>query len=290
MQVTLTEFTDPFCTWCWGVEPVLRRIEETYGDQVAVEFVMGGLVADFESFRDPANDVTEPADVAPHWEEASRRHGMPVDSAVWTTDPPRSSYPACIAYEAAEFQGRDVAHRYLRRLREAFATERRNIGKREVLVSLADEVGLDTERFRAALHGDRARAAFEEDRTYTREQGVTTFPTFRVEADDQHRQVAGSQSFARLADALETVAPELTRQSPRPLPEFVGTYGPVATREVAEVYDLDDDDARQRLRSLADSGAVRESERGTGSLWLAQTESGDLSNIDPEITDRDPEG
>ncbi|QLG60725.1 DsbA family protein [Halorarum salinum] len=269
VRATLTEFTDPFCTWCWGAEPVLRRVEETYGAQVGVEFVMGGLVADFESFSDAANGVTDPADVAPHWEAASARHGMPVDSAVWTTDPPRSSYPACIAYEAAEFQGTEAARRYLRRLREALATERRDVGDREVLVELAAEAGLDVERFRAALHGDGARAAFEEDRKHARERGVTSFPTFRVTAGDDERWLAGSQPFDALAGALEAVEPDLDRRSPRPLPEFVEHHGPVATREVAEVYGLDDDEAGRRLNELAAAGTVSESERGTGSLWLA---------------------
>jgi predicted DsbA family dithiol-disulfide isomerase len=267
MQVTLTEFTDPFCTWCWGAEPVLRRIEETYGDQIDTRFVMGGLVADFGSFSDAANGITEPADVAPHWETAARQHGMPVDADIWLTNPPRSSYPACIAYEAAELQGTDAANRYLRRLREAIATERQNIGDREVLTDLAADVGLDVERFRAAFAGDRARAAFEEDRVHSREQGTTVFPTFRVEAGDDERQLAGSQSFDSLAEAIEAVAPDLERTPPRPLPKFVEQYSPVATREVAEVYNLSDDTARLRLEDLASAGRIEESIRGTGSLW-----------------------
>ncbi|SDJ21628.1 Predicted dithiol-disulfide isomerase, DsbA family [Halovenus aranensis] len=267
MAVTLTQFTDPFCTWCWGAEPVLRRIQETYGDHVELAFVMGGLVDDFESFADPANGITEPADVAPHWEEATQRHGMPVDASVWYENPPQSSYPACIAYEAAEFQGTAIAHRYLRRLRQAFAAEQRNIGDREVLVELADDVGLDLEQFRAALFGDRARAAFEEDRRYMHEVGARTFPTYRVTTGDDEVQLRGSQPFERLSEVLESAAPGLDRQSPRSLRSFVEEYGPVATREVAEVYQLDDEDARRKLTDLTAAGHLEERARGTGSFW-----------------------
>jgi putative protein-disulfide isomerase len=269
MSATLTQFTDPFCTWCWGAEPLLRRVEESYGDQVEVEFVMGGLVDDFESFVDRANGITEPADVAPHWEEAAQRHGMPVDTSVWYTNPPRSSYPACTAYEAAEFQGTELAHRYLRRLREALAVEGRNIGDREVLADLAEEVGLDVERFRAALSGGRARAAFEEDRTHMREAGATTFPTFRVAGDGDELLLRGSQPFAAVADAVETVAPDIERREPRSLAAFVEHYGPVATREVAEVYQVDDDEARQRLSELVADGRIEKTDRGAGFFWTA---------------------
>ena len=267
MTVTLTQVTDPFCTWCWGTEPVLRRIEETYGDQVHVEFVMGGLVADFESFCDAANDITDPADVAPHWREAAERHGMPVDVSVWHDDPPQSSYPANVAYEAAEFQSPALATRYLRRLREAIATEGRNIANRSVLVELAGDVDLDVPAFEAALNGDRARTAFEEDRRWVRRHGATTFPTFRVEGEDSEQWLGGSQSFAALAGALETVDPSLERRDPRPLSDFVTEYSPVATQEVAEVYDRTRAAASERLRELEAAGEARALERGTGYLW-----------------------
>lgn len=269
MTATLTQFTDPFCTWSWGAEPLLRRVEETYGDQVELRFVMGGLIEDFETFYDEANDIAEPADVAPHWEEAAAKHGMPVDADVWLTDPPQSSYPANVAYEAATFQGIEPANRYLRRLRAAFAAERGNIEREDVLVELAGEVGLDVDRFRAALDSDRARAAFERDRALTRERGATVFPSFLVEGPEGERLLRGSQPFDELAGALEAVAPGLERQEPRPLAEFVRSRGRVAAQEVAEVYGLDRGAAREALRGLEDEGHVRAERRGSGHFWTA---------------------
>lgn len=58
--IDLTEYTDPYCTWCWGSEPILRRIEWVYGEQVFIHFVMGGLVEDMESFHDPMNAIGGP--------------------------------------------------------------------------------------------------------------------------------------------------------------------------------------------------------------------------------------
>jgi len=50
-------FTDPYCTWCWGSEPILGKIEETYGRQVKIFYKMGGLVEDITVFSDPANGI-----------------------------------------------------------------------------------------------------------------------------------------------------------------------------------------------------------------------------------------
>ena len=52
--VKLIEFTDPYCTWCWGSEPIIRHLQEVYGDQLQIDYVMGGLTDDSESVRDPA--------------------------------------------------------------------------------------------------------------------------------------------------------------------------------------------------------------------------------------------
>lgn len=267
--VTLTQVTDPACTWCWGAEPVLRRLEETYRDQVSFEFVTGGLVRDFETFHDAANGITAPADVAPHWETAAARHGMPVDADVWRVDPPRSTYPASVAYHAAKAQDPAAARRYLRRLREAVATERRNVARREVLVSLADGIGLDVDALVEALDDGSAREAFSADRAFARRHGATQFPSFRVSAAGGTRWLFGFQRFDALAAAIEDIAPGVTRHDPRPLVDFLRRRGRVATAEVAETYGLDAGKATETLRSLVEDGVLEVEKRGTGYVWTA---------------------
>lgn len=171
-SVVLTEYTDPNCTWSWGAEPIVRHLGTRYGDQIEIEFVLGGLVRDFEDFHDAANDISEPGDVAPHWEEASEQHGMPVDVGVWDEDPPRSTYPASIATKAAFLQDSALGFRYLRRVREATLTERRNIARWETLWEIAESVGIELSSFAAALEDGRAeRAAAGDLRSESRGNG-----------------------------------------------------------------------------------------------------------------------
>lgn len=265
--VTLTQFTDPMCTWCWGSVPIVRHLQTVYGERLRLRFVMGGLVENFDEFYDAANDISEPGDVAPHWREASDRHGMPVDTSIFEQDPAQSTYPASVAYVAARQQDRTRSHRYLRRLREAFATQCRNVNHREEQVRIAASVGLDVNAFTTALDDGRARQAFEEDLSETRNAGVRAFPTYHIEGPEGERRVAGFQSFERLDEALTAVAPSLEASSVPPIREFVATHGSVATQEVAEVYDLSPGKARQTLESLADDGDVRRERRGNGYFW-----------------------
>jgi putative protein-disulfide isomerase len=61
-MIEIIEFTDPVCTWCWGSEPVLRKLETRFGEQVKISYIRGGLVKDITSFYDSYND-TEPIGV-----------------------------------------------------------------------------------------------------------------------------------------------------------------------------------------------------------------------------------
>jgi len=274
--VEVVEYTDPYCTWCWGSEPVLRKIKEIYRDQVKVSFRMGGLVRDIDDFYDPLNriggeDMME--QVAAHWLDASRRHGMPVDPEVFSDakEEFRSTYPASIACKAAQMQSEELGERYLRRLREAAAAERKLIHRRDVQIQLAREVGLDIGRFTEALDDGSALKAFEEDLKETRTRGITGFPTFVIRnGRGESVTLVGYRPFEQLEMHIELLSNgRLHGQRPRDIMSVIQKYGKVATKEVAEIFDLTVADAEKKLRELAKEGRISELKVGNGSFWLS---------------------
>lgn len=267
-SVVFTEYTDPNCTWSWGAEPIVRHLETRYGDQIEIEFVLGGLVRDFEDFHDEANDITEPADVAPHWEEASGRHGMPVDVGVWEEDPPRSTYPASIATEAALLQDDALGLRYLRRVREATLTERRNIARWETLWEIAESTGLELSSFAAALEDGRAERAFRADMRRMRKRGIRGFPSYELTVGDESTVLGGFLPFDRLEERVLRLAPGLEPRELPPVTAFVEAYGSVATREVGEVYGWSRTEAEAALEERAEAGELRSEPRGNGRFWM----------------------
>ena len=266
-RVTVTEFTDPFSSWCWGAEPIRRRLKEVYRDQLRFEYVMGGLAEDLDDFRNPAGGSLADEGLAAHLQIAAHRHGMPVDVSGWRENPPNSTYPANVAYEAAALQERDRAHAYLRRMREAGLAEGRNLERESVLVELAEEVGLDVQRFRTDLDSEKAQAAFGEDLGRTREHGITGLPAFLIEFENETELVRGYRPFATFEKLFTESELGLESSNPRPVPELVTHYGRVATREVAEIHGLSVEDARMELRRLEETGEVRAVTAGTGLLW-----------------------
>ena len=83
--IEIIEFTDPACTWCWGSEPVLRKLEYSFDHNLKISYSMGGLVKDAKTFMDQKNNIGGDLkqfnqQVAKHWVEASEQHGMPVQT------------------------------------------------------------------------------------------------------------------------------------------------------------------------------------------------------------------
>lgn len=278
-SLEILAFTDPVCTWCWGSEPVLRKLKTWYGDAVRIRYLMGGLVEDIRAFYDRANDIggdpeSSNAQIARHWLEASQRHGMPVriDGFRLFTAETVSTYPQNIAFKAAELTNPGLAERYLRRMREASAAEARETGRREVLIELASDVGLDIGTFIGHLNDGSAEAAFLDDLETTRRYSARGFPTFVFRYGEREIMLRGYQSFAAIQAVIDTLSDGVLQgQAPERTPDsllsFIGTYKRAAPVELTTAFDLPIGELEAMLAGLAETGLIRRVEKGNGCFW-----------------------
>jgi predicted DsbA family dithiol-disulfide isomerase len=273
----IISYTDPYCTWCWGSEPILRKIQEVYGQQVRIRFVMGGLVEDMRKFSDPGAGIGGELwykQVAEHWLEASNRHKMPVDEQVYydIKDEVFSTHPACIAFEAAQLQDEEIGVRYLRRLREGAAAERKAIQHFEVQVQLAEEVGLDIEQFTADIQSGKANSIFQEDLQECRMKGVRGFPTFLVRSSEGEVFLRGYTPYQTLESWLQELSKDQLEQKilkgeSTQVFDFISRYGKTAIIEVATVFNLDFIEAGKLLTGMAEKGLIFAKKAGNGFLY-----------------------
>jgi predicted DsbA family dithiol-disulfide isomerase len=133
-SVKVIYFTDPICSSCWGIEPQLRKLKLEYGDNIDIEYRMGGLLPDW-SYN--SGGISKPSDVAHHWDEVSLYYDMPIDGDIWLQDPLDSSYPPSIAFKAAQMQDREKALDFMRELREMVFLKKKNIAKWEHIATAA---------------------------------------------------------------------------------------------------------------------------------------------------------
>lgn len=280
--VTITSYTDPYCTWCWGSEPMLTKLRVLYGSAVSLRFVMGGLVRDIEQFSDPGNGIGGTdwyRQVADHWRIAGQRHGMPVDANIWfdIKDEWRSTYPASIFAKAAEIVDPPKGARFLRRLREAASAERLAIHRADVAAVLAEEVGIDPTRLAAAVSDGRAEAAFAEDRKECRARGIHAFPTFSLKnSRAEELGLSGYSPFSTILRAIDRLSGKAL-PAPRVLHietdlfEVIELNGSITAREAAEVFDMAASSAQDALEEVATCGLLTRTTAGSGTLYRPAT-------------------
>ena len=96
-------------------------------------------------------------------------------------DWPTTTLPAFEAAWCAAQQGEAAGHDYDLRIRRAFFSESRNIGRREVLLEIAEEAGLDLSRFSQMFEsGEPDRAVLEEGRLGKERYHVRGTPTLML--------------------------------------------------------------------------------------------------------------
>lgn len=281
-KIIITNFTDPVCTWCWGTEPVFRKLETHFPGRIEFRYVMGGLVEDVHKMQDPVNGIgsTDVAafnrQVASHWVEVSNRHGMPVNAehfALFSEEYP-STYPQNIAYKAAQLSDPDKADLFLYNLRVGAAAEARLISHEDIQASIASESGLDVSAFLMHLNDGSARKAFNGDRDLMVGLGVHGFPTFLVKYNGAQYMLRGYNSYETFVAVINSatqgaIKPIEVKANANALLSFMEQHPRMAAEEVRQAFDLASiGDVEKLIAPMVDTGALEVQKSGNG--WFVK--------------------
>ncbi|WP_404331794.1 DsbA family protein [Mesobacillus maritimus] len=220
--VELYYVTDPICSHCWALEPVLRRFIEQYGDYFHFHTVMGGLLEKWgDGPVDPANGISGPGDVAGHWREVGESSRMPIDGSLMVTNPVQSSYPPSRVFKVIQQQHDDgKAFEYLRRARETLFAFNQNIAKKSVMIEIVNKLGLNGEAIVTEAEGPNGQQLLNEDFALTRDLGARGFPTIiMVNEENKGIKIVGGRSFESYVEGLKQVLKKDELQ-PKPLPSL----------------------------------------------------------------------
>ena len=264
--VHLLYFTDPICSSCWGIEPQLRKLKLEYGAYFDIEYRMGGLLEGWDSYG--GRDVSNPTDVAHHWDEVSAYYDMPIDGDLWLEDPLQSSYPPSIAFKAAQMQDEEKALAFLRRIKEMVFLEKKNIAKWEHLQQAAVATGLNVEKLKIDFEG-KAKELFHEDLTLARSLGVRGFPTiFFTDEEDNRLKVYGVKPYQQFEQTLLKLYPQAVKAPVDTSYEAVFYHYPTLTaKEFSLLVNIPKEAAERMLNDLFEKGKLEKYSSKNGALW-----------------------
>ncbi len=242
-RVEITFYTDPLCCWSWALEPQWRRLQYEFQEQLVFRNVMGGMIPSWKNYSDSIYSVNRPQQMGPVWLEAGITSGMPIHDKIWVTDPPASSYPACIAVKSAELQSQAAGVEYLRLLREAVMIQGKNIAKQEVLVEVAEKLNescpglLDITRFSEDLTNDNGLEAFRTDWQETQNRNITRFPTLIMRSANKPAiMLTGYRPYPILLEAMKQMIPAVEPSVKFiNIDEYIRFWGNLTERELEEI-------------------------------------------------------
>ena len=236
--------TDPMCSHCWAIEPVLRRFRKQYGHYFRFHTVMGGLLEKWgDGPVDPANGIYGPADVTKHWREVGEQTRMPIDGSLMQDNPVQSSYPASRVFKVIQnMHGDDVASTYLRRTREAVFAFNRNISDKEVLVKIVDDMGLEGEKIVTQAEEPSAQKLLNEDFQQARNLGAMGFPSIlMINEEKKGIKIVGGRPLDAYIQGLKQVlgVNELGPKEQPTLTELLAEEELLFSKEIEVMYDVD---------------------------------------------------
>ena len=265
--VKIVYFTDPICSTCWIIQPLLRKLKLEYDRYVDVEYRMGGLLPSWEGYN--KGIIKQPSDAARHWEEVSISHEMPLDGDVWLEDPLSSSYPPSIAFKAAQIQDAEKAILFLRRIKEMVFLEKKNIIKWGYLEKAALDSGLDSARLLRDING-KGLDLFKEDLSMAEQLRVTVFPTlFFSNCSEKKFMLKGFQPYEKMEEIIQQLIPGVRKEEVDTTPRSLFNYFPKMTdKEFAFLSNMSKENATRVLNELYNRGAVDKYESKNGTMWI----------------------
>lgn len=165
---------DPMCSWCWGFSRVWQDMLNALPPSIEVVRLLGGLA--------PDTDLMMPQDMQHQISDTWRRIADHIPGVTFNFDfwskctPRRSTYPACRAVIAARQQDSEYDIAMTQAIQRAYYLEARNPSETATLISLAEELGLDSDAFAAALHATQTQEQLMQEISQARQMGAASFP------------------------------------------------------------------------------------------------------------------
>ena len=194
MTTTVIEmYFDYVCPFCFLIEPVIEEVKRDRDVQV--------IARPFELRPAPAPTLRPEDGYLPRvWRDSvypmADRVGVPVRMP--SISPQPRTEKAFLVLQLAQENG--VADAYSQAMFEAFFQENRDIGDEEVIVSVAETLGMDAASVRQAMSSPERLRRHRSDLAYATETlGVTAVPSIVVNGT----LLQGVPSAARLKKAID---------------------------------------------------------------------------------------
>ena len=215
-MIKLTFFHDVICPFCYMTSKRLKKVVNEFKGEVIVKHKAFAIISSLEDLKAIAPTEEDARQVFLNEFSILKKYIPDYDPEkvigkgkikyVW-------SIPPLIACKAAEFQKGDEGHwEFFDRAQDKFFLEGEDITDEKVLVSIAEEIGLDVNKFKEDLNAKRTKLAVIEDEEEAKAMGIRGVPAILVNDTWLIRGVQEENYYrAVIKDILEHGEPKETK-------------------------------------------------------------------------------
>lgn len=188
MKTILYYIHDPMCSWCWGFSHTYNELLKNLPKEIEVHRLLGGLAAD--------SDIPMPT----YMQEQIKSNWLRIEDTIpgvkfnfdfWVKNIPyRSTYPACRAVIAARQQGQEYDVKMTKAIQDAYYKQARNPSADETLINIAEEIGLDRNKFSADYRSTDVDEQLKSEIMQCREMFVESYPSLVLEKNGNLRNIS----------------------------------------------------------------------------------------------------
>ncbi|MBU2870009.1 DsbA family protein [Colwellia sp. E2M01] len=190
MNAKLYYLHDPMCSWCWGYSPTWQILQQHLPKSLIVEYVAGGLA--------PDSNVPMPIEqqqmLQNYWRTIEQKLGTRFNHDFWLNNTPRrSTYNACRAAIAADYQG--CQQSMIKAIQQAYYLQALNPSDLDVLIALAQQlseqtsVNFNVEQFITDISSAETEKELFRQIHLARGLSQQGFPSLVLEADGAYYQI-----------------------------------------------------------------------------------------------------
>lgn len=229
---------------------------------------MGGVTEDFDEWRQHYGAVTD-EELKKWFGEAFNDGKNPFDVLYVLKSKVKSTFPACIAFKAAQMQNKELAHKFLRKMMENAAVECKNISDEKVYLQIAKEVGLDVNKLKKDAKSKKAEEMFFKDKS---QMNVNFLSLVIMDTKNKKGVVVGevfeSHPYEHAVEHLTNG--KLKKSKPEDVDDYFKEHKNemIPTREVMIVFGLTEKAAEKRLSDLQRSRLISKKKFDFGDFWI----------------------
>ena len=190
---TLIYIGDTMCSWCYGFANNLDKFIAAH-PELTLRLVQGGL---------RPNSTEKAIDMADflkkHWVEIHQRTGQHFSYNI-LSDPDfiYDTEPASRAVVVARMMAPEKEYDFFKAVQKAFYSLNKNTNKLESYIDIAEQLGLDTDKYAMLFDSEEARYNTKADFQLSAEMGIRGFPSTVIKKGSEFIML--SNGFRTLED------------------------------------------------------------------------------------------